>query len=96
MIRNPFPCTQCGLCCEHVYLSKETLYLDRGDGKCRHYSDISRLCLVYENRPEICCIDTQYRKYYSDKYSWPLFVEKNLEVCRLLQGQAKELKQDHD
>lgn len=84
-----FPCTQCGLCCRNVQLSEQTKYLDRGDGVCRHYSDADKHCLIYETRPDICQIDRQYRMHYVQRLSWETFVKLNVEVCKLLQRQAK-------
>lgn len=60
---NTFPCTQCGACCRHVNLSELTVYLDRGDGICHYYDLDSRLCSIYENRPEICRVEVYYQKY---------------------------------
>lgn len=82
-----FPCTQCGLCCNNVHLAEQTRYLDRGDGACRHYNDTDKHCLIYETRPDICRVDRQYRMHYAEQYSWAEFVDANLEVCRVLQGQ---------
>lgn len=90
MTRPAFPCTQCGLCCRNVHLAEQTRYLDRGDGVCRHYSDAEKHCLIYETRPDICQVDRQYQMHYAQRLSWETFVEMNVEVCKLLQRQAKE------
>ncbi|MGD7035142.1 YkgJ family cysteine cluster protein [Methylotuvimicrobium buryatense] len=87
-----FPCTQCGLCCQHVYLADETRFLDRGDGICRHYSADSRQCTIYDKRPDICRVDRQYVQHYASLYSWEEFVALNLQVCRQLETQSKNLK----
>lgn len=88
MILSEFPCTQCGLCCQNVSFSEHTIYLDRGDGTCRHYSDVDKHCLIYDTRPDICRVDKQYHINYSSLYSWDEFVELNIGVCRLLQGES--------
>ncbi len=81
---NKFPCTQCGLCCQHVYLSDETQPLDRGDGTCKHYNDVDKSCTIYADRPDICRVDRQYELNYADQYSWHEFVDLNFQVCNLL------------
>ncbi|PHI32671.1 YkgJ family cysteine cluster protein [Budvicia aquatica] len=80
----PFPCTQCGLCCQRVNLAQETRYLDRGDGLCRHYDAASKGCLIYNERPDICRVDLQYHLNYAYLYSWEEFVALNLAVCQQL------------
>ena len=79
-----FPCTQCGACCRHVNLSELTEYLDRGDGVCHHYDPDSKLCSIYNSRPEICRIDTLYHKNFKEKFTWNEFVELNLIACKQL------------
>ncbi|PWC18958.1 YkgJ family cysteine cluster protein [Brenneria corticis] len=81
---SPFPCTQCGLCCQRVNLAQKTRYLDRGDGTCRHYDAASKGCSIYHERPDICRVDLQYRLNYARFYSWEAFVALNLTVCRQL------------
>ncbi|MFB9867277.1 YkgJ family cysteine cluster protein [Vreelandella sulfidaeris] len=81
---SSFPCTQCGLCCQHVYISEETRFLDRGDGTCRHYSEISKLCTIYDERPAICRVDYMYNNHYFKVYAWEEYVELNNQVCQVL------------
>ena len=88
-----FPCQQCGLCCQHVHLSHETQFLDRGDGICRHYDIASKLCAIYPARPDICRVDLQYDLRYSRCYSWDEYVALNLQVCTSLQKQDKLMRQ---
>ena len=89
-VPGSFPCTQCGLCCQHVHLAEETRFLDRGDGTCRHYDAITRNCSIYAERPEICRVDRQYLLRYAEQYTWNEFVELNLQACELLQAQQQQ------
>lgn len=79
-----FPCTQCGACCRHVNLSTLTAYLDRGDGICYHHDTYTHLCKIYENRPEVCRVDTYYENNLKENLSWDQFVELNLIACKQL------------
>ncbi len=79
-----FPCTQCGKCCTNVDLAPETALLDRGDGVCRFLDTNTKLCGIYESRPDICRIDLQFRRNYSQQFSWEQFIELNLQVCETL------------
>ena len=80
-----FPCTQCGLCCQHVHLSDETRFLDRGDGTCRHYDAAGKACTIYAERPDICRVDRQYALRYARLYTWDEFIAANLQVCSALE-----------
>ena len=82
---TPFPCTRCGLCCQHLHLSDETHFLDRGDGTCRHFDDDSRGCAIYAERPDICRVDLQYTLRYNRIYAWDEYVAANLAVCSVLE-----------
>lgn len=86
-ITSPFPCVQCGLCCQHVHMSDETRFLDRGDGTCRHYDPASKGCSIYSQRPDICRVDRQYTARYSRLYSWDEYVDLNRQICSYLQAQ---------
>ncbi|WP_404300074.1 YkgJ family cysteine cluster protein [Alicycliphilus denitrificans] len=81
---KPFPCTQCGLCCQHVHLSNETHFLDRGDGICKHYDMASKACSIYTERPDICRVDRMYSLRYVQQHTWDEFVTMNLKVCTQL------------
>ncbi|QBH98636.1 YkgJ family cysteine cluster protein [Limnobaculum zhutongyuii] len=81
---TPFPCTQCGLCCQRVNLAQETRYLDRGDGFCRYYDVASKGCRIYHERPDICRVDRQYHLNYAHLYSWEEFIALNQAVCQQL------------
>lgn len=81
---NTFPCNCCGACCRNVHLAKETRFLDRGDGCCRHYDDSSKQCSIYDDRPSICRVDEQYAINYQPFMTWEAFVEVNVQACNKL------------
>lgn len=83
-----FPCNQCGACCRLVSLAPETQFLDRGDGTCRHYDDLTRLCAIYNSRPIICRVDKQYEVNYQQRYNWQEFIEINRIACQALEKMA--------
>ncbi len=83
-MKKNFPCSQCGACCRHVDLSELTAYLNRGDGVCRYYDQITHLCTIYDSRPEVCRIDQFYEQYLQAKIAWQDFVELNLIACKQL------------
>ncbi|WP_433767698.1 YkgJ family cysteine cluster protein [Pseudomonas putida] len=87
---NTFPCSQCGLCCQHVHLAEETRFLDRGDGTCRHFDTPGKRCTIYAERPDICRVDRQYTQRYAQHYSWDEYVTLNVQACTLLQDQAEQ------
>lgn len=87
---TPFPCTACGLCCRHVHKSKQTAFLDRGDGICHFLDTNTNLCRIYETRPLICQVERYYQLYVKDNMDWDDFVKLNLDICHQLQNQHTE------
>jgi Fe-S-cluster containining protein len=65
----------------NVHLAEETLYLNRGDGICVNFDVGANLCTIYDNRPDICKVDLQYKKNYSDQFTWDEFIQLNIAVC---------------
>lgn len=51
----PFPCTECGLCCQQIQNIVELKEFHLGDGVCIYYQD--QKCSIYENRPIVCRVD---------------------------------------
>lgn len=80
-VSNSFPCNSCGKCCRRVNLSGLTNYLDRGDGVCRNFNEVSNLCNIYNDRPLICRVEDYYKTYLSDQIGWDEFVKINLDIC---------------
>lgn len=91
---KPFPCFRCGTCCRHVDAAQETKFLDSGDGSCRHFNSINKSCSIYEDRPDICRVDLQYRLNYHKKYSWEEFIAINLQACEQLQNSFSDKEQE--
>lgn len=78
-----FECDCCGLCCRHI--NKNLLKnFDSGDGVCKFLDREKNLCRIYKNRPDICNVETGYKKYFSGKYSWEEFLKINYEICEEL------------
>jgi Fe-S-cluster containining protein len=83
---NPsFQCTCCGACCRSVAQSSLTAWLDDGDGVCRNLDRKTELCLIYEERPDVCRVDLQYVMHYQQDISWKDFCELNQKCCEDLQ-----------
>lgn len=80
-----FPCSGCGLCCQNIAHIKELREFNRGDGVCKYYDFTSKICLIYEKRPDICKVDTMYQKEYYKSFSKKEFYTLNAEVCNKLQ-----------
>lgn len=76
-----FECEKCGCCCQNLHLSSLYDYLHNGDGVCRHYDSITKLCKIYESRDIWCNIDAIYDFYYSKIMKREDYYTKNKEVC---------------
>lgn len=84
-MNTPFPCNACGLCCRKVAQSKQTAWLDRGDGVCRHFDEQTYLCSIYAQRPLICRVEDYYQAHLSKQFSWEEFVNINVAICEQFQ-----------
>ena len=74
-----FLCSQCGACCRNV--SHLDLPQDK-NGICDHLDQESNLCTIYDNRPDICRVDTLYENYFKKfKMSKKEFYIRNTSVC---------------
>lgn len=69
-------------------MSIETQFLDRGDGTCKYYEEVTKRCIIYSERPSICQVDRQYKIRYSHQYTWNEYVSLNYEACKNLQDNA--------
>lgn len=86
MNNDSFPCDRCGLCCEN--LAGILLYedLDDGTGVCKYFDKGSRLCSIYEDRPDKCNIDAAYI-YFQDQMSYGEYIRLNIAACQKLKDQ---------
>lgn len=82
-----FPCTRCGLCCQHIDKVELLRVYDRGDGVCIHYKP-GLGCTVYEIRPLACRIDDGYQAFASNQMSQQEYYHINAQVCNKLQEVA--------
>ena len=96
---SSFPCTQCGLCCQHVgqaiaskpYLENSVVaeaidafpYAFDKNGVCEKF--INNQCSVYDNRPVICNVDTMAELRGFDKKYW---YKVNAMACNFMIRQA--------
>ncbi len=85
MEQKNFDCTKCGLCC--MNLQNNPLYndLNRGDGICKFLDLETKLCSIYDSRPDKCNIDVGYEKYFKNKMSKEKYYQLNYEACNKLQ-----------
>ena len=81
-----FPCTRCGLCCQHIQHVPQLNEFHSGDGVCRHYIN-GEGCSIYEQRPMVCRIDEGYQQFFSEQFTLTEFYQKNAEVCNQLQSE---------
>lgn len=79
-----FVCDCCGHCC--MNLKKSDLYsdLDRGDGICRYFDTVSKLCTIYDERPDKCNVDKTYENYFKDKMTIEQYYQMNYAACSAL------------
>jgi Fe-S-cluster containining protein len=76
-----FPCERCGACCRNLRLNTMYKTLDRGDGVCRHFLDTDNSCAIYNDRPQICRVDSFYLDYYKDLMSIEEYYRLNKLSC---------------
>ena len=84
-----FPCTSCGLCCQNIANIEELKEYNLGNGVCKHFDYISKKCLIYEDRPNICRVDKMLDLVYHKEFTKEEFYIGNAKVCNALQEQSK-------
>lgn len=78
-----FKCDKCGLCCQNLNLNSLYDDLNDGTGTCKYYDRESKLCTIYDRRPEKCNVVAMY-KYFSGVLSYEDYIKMNIEVCEKL------------
>jgi Fe-S-cluster containining protein len=81
-----FQCDKCGACCMNLKRSEIYSDLDRGDGICIHFNEETKLCNIYDNRPDICNVDKLYKLFFADKISVSKYYQLNYQACVILKG----------
>lgn len=81
---SEFKCDCCGLCCMNLNMSEIYSDLDRGDGVCIYFDMKTKLCSIYDKRPEKCNIDKTYERLYQGEMIREQFYQLNYEMCKLL------------
>lgn len=79
-----FRCDCCGLCCMNLNMSDMYSDLDRGNGICKYFDEVSKLCSIYDHRPDKCNVDKMYDISWKYKISKEEYYELNYNVCELL------------
>ena len=79
----PFPCDQCGLCCEHLAASALYQDLDDGTGTCRYFDRKTRLCTIYGQRPQKCDVNGGY-VWFQEQMSYEEYRQMNIAACEKL------------
>lgn len=79
-----FRCDCCGLCCMNLHGSDLYDDLNRGDGICCFFDEKTKLCTIYENRPDKCNIDRMYELIFKDSMSREQYYQMNYDACNEL------------
>lgn len=87
-----FFCDKCGLCCMNISKSDIYQHLDRGDGICKYFNEITKLCNIYETRPVICNIDGAYKNFFCNYISIEEYYQLNYDSCNELKRQFERDK----
>lgn len=83
-MENKFICHKCGLCCQNLDRSEIYNGLHNGDGICKYFDAESKLCTIYENRPDLCNVDLSYDLYFKEEMTKESYYRLNNEGCRNL------------
>lgn len=72
-------------------LKKSELYsdLDRGDGICKYFDTDSKLCIIYDERPDKCNVDKTYEKLFKDKMTIEQYYQMNYVACDALKKEEE-------
>ena len=82
-----FPCTNCGLCCQHISTVEELKSFDLGNGICKYFNFVTKTCDIYETRPIICQVEKMFDIKYHQFFTKKAFYIENAMVCNSMQEQ---------
>ncbi len=77
-----FNCKKCGKCCQSLRGADLYKDLDDGSGTCIYFNKKTKLCSIYQNRPEKCNIDLMYQKEYYKYYTKSEYERLNYIGCK--------------
>ena len=80
-----FFCDKCGICCKILQHIPELREYDRGDGICKYLEN--NLCIIYENRPDICNVEKTYRRF-SDQLTKEEYYQLVAKYCKKLKQEV--------
>jgi Fe-S-cluster containining protein len=87
-----FECSRCGACCSNL---KEFhgIYddLDNGNGCCKYFDSTTKLCTIYDTRPQKCNIDESFRRF-SSFVSYSIYIESTKIGCQYLKSKINNIK----
>jgi Fe-S-cluster containining protein len=91
-------CTKCGECCKFIdavlpVFPEFEKYITE-DGTCMYFNQKTKLCNIYENRPDPCRWEKVHTKFFSDM-TVDDFKLMNLKFCKEIQY-INEGKQKHE
>ena len=81
-----FPCTACGLCCQHIGQIEELKEFDLGNGICKYFDISTNGCKIYNDRPEICQVEKMFELKYNKYFTKEEFYMLNAKACNDLQN----------
>ncbi len=81
--RSVFHCDKCGKCCENLQRSRLYDDLNDGTGSCVYFDKSTRLCSIYDHRPDKCNI-AKFYKNVNKLMSWEEYLQLNYEACKRL------------
>lgn len=73
------------MCCKNISHIEALKGFDLGNGVCRFLDIETNSCKIYESRPEICNIDSMYKRHFHALYTYKEFVNLNIEACNAMQ-----------
>ena len=82
-------CNGCGECCSNLTSNPLYATLDRGDGVCRFLNVQTKLCSIYDQRPDICNSLKMYEQYFHH-LSKQAFINLNRQICEHARQVATE------
>ena len=78
-----YKCENCGACCRHWNPARYNKEIVNEKGDCIYLDINTKLCTIYNNRPDFCRVNKWYNLHFSN-IKWEHYTTQQILGCNIL------------